>query len=67
MDDKNKKYDKIAYNSAYNARNYHSLQVRIRESEYQEITEYCEKNGISKNKLFVDSVIYCIENNIKFE
>lgn len=66
MDDKNKKYDKIAYNQAYNARNYHKISVNIRDSEYEEITEYCKENGISKNKLFVDSVIYCIENNIKF-
>lgn len=67
MDDKNKKYDKIAYNKTYNARNYHSLQVRFRDSEYAEITEYCEINGISKNKLFVDSVMYCINHNIKFK
>ena len=67
MNDKNKKYNKIAYNAAYNARNYHKITINCREAEYQEITEYCEKNGISKNKMFVDSVLYCINHGIKFE
>lgn len=67
MDDKNKKYDKIAYNQAYNASNYHDLKVRLRDREYAEITEYCKKIGISKNKLFIDSVLYCINHGIKFE
>lgn len=67
MDKSSEKYDKIKYNANYNARNYHSIQVRCRDSEYEQITEYCEENGISKNKMFIESILYCIENGIKFE
>gem|GEM_PF-6907328 len=67
MEDKRKKYDKVSYNKEYDARNYHSIHVRCRDSEYEQIMEYCEENGISKNKMFIESILYCIENGIKFE
>ena len=67
MDKSSAKYDKVKYNAAYNARNYHELKVRCRDSEYEQIMEYCEETGISRNKLFLEAVLYCIENGIKFE
>lgn len=67
VDKSSKKYDKVTYNREYNARNYHKITVTCRDSEYAQITEYCEENDISKNKMFIESILYCIENGIKFE
>ena len=48
----------------YYAKNYKNLQVSVKISDYNDIDEYCKKNNISKANLIVNSVKYCIENNI---
>ena len=48
----------------YHEKKYKTFSVNAKLDEYKMIAEYCEKNGISKNSLVLNSVKYCIENNI---
>lgn len=50
----------------YHAKTYKNLQVSVKISDYNEIDEYCKKNDISKAAMIVNSVKYCMENNIIF-
>ncbi len=48
----------------YNAKTYKTFTVNAKIAEYEKITEYCEKNDISKAQLIIKSVMYIIDNNI---
>ena len=68
MENNNKKNSaaKIAANGRYRAKNYKQFSVDIKKEDYNFIDEYCKNNNISKAKLCVSAIKYCIENNIKF-
>ena len=51
-------------NRKYAAKTYKNLQVSVKISDYNEIDEYCKKNDISKATMIVNSVKYCMKNNI---
>lgn len=48
----------------YHDKKYRTFSVNAKVDEYEMIAKYCEKNGISKNALLLNSARYCIENNI---
>lgn len=48
----------------YNAKTYKTFSVNAKFDEYEMITDYCARNGISKNALLLGSVKYIISNNI---
>ena len=48
----------------YHEKTYKAFTVNAKISEYDKITAYCEKNGISKAQLLLKAAKYCIDNNI---
>lgn len=61
MDDNNKVKKMTRYT---NARIYYEkLYIRMSEPEYKAITEYCERNNISKSCFMAGAVRYYIEHN----
>ena len=50
----------------YNKANYKQLKANIKPEDYKLIDEFCKNNDISKASMIVNSVKYCIENNIDF-
>lgn len=55
---------RIRANNKYNAKTYKAFTVNAKFDEYDKITDYCEKHGISKAQLLLKSAMYCIDNNI---
>ena len=47
----------------YHAKTYKSFTVNAKISEYEIISNYCEKTGISKNQLMIKSCMEWIENH----
>lgn len=58
---------KIAANKKYHDKTYKRFSADIKIEDYNFIDEYCKSNNISKAKLCVSAIKYCIDNNIKFE
>ena len=54
----------IEATNRYNAKNYKQLKVNVRFNDYDFIDNYCKTNNISKASLVLNSVKYCINNNI---
>ena len=48
----------------YNAKTYKAFTVNAKIAEYEKISEYCEKNDVSKAQLLLRSALYCIDNDI---
>lgn len=48
----------------YCEKTYKAFTVNAKIAEYEKISEYCDKNGISKAQLLLRSALYCIENDI---
>lgn len=59
-----KKFDKNAYNTAYNKNNYKQLKVEVKPTIYIMIDDYCKNKGISKATLITRACKYIIDNNI---
>ena len=55
---------RIRANKKYNAKTYKRLGADIKITDYNMIDSYCKDNNISKAKVIVNSIKYCIENNI---
>ncbi|MDE7293729.1 MAG: hypothetical protein K2N72_04815 [Oscillospiraceae bacterium] len=55
---------KIRANNKYNAKTYKAFTVNAKIAEYQKITDYCNKTGISKAQLLLRAAEYVIDNNI---
>lgn len=51
----------------YAAKTYKNLQVSVKISDYDEIDKYCKDKDISKASMIINSVKYCMENNIDFK
>lgn len=51
----------------YHDKTYKNLQVSVKIADYNDIDEYCKRKNISKANMIVNSVKYCMENNIEFE
>ncbi len=63
MNDKNSDKRKTRYT---NARLYYEkLYIRMSKSEYEAITEYCERNNISKSCFMAGAVNYYIDHKKK--
>lgn len=63
-DRKMKKFDKNAYNMAYNKSNYKQLKVEVKPTIYTMIDDYCKQNQISKATLITRACKYIIDNDI---
>ncbi len=48
----------------YCDKTYKAFTVNAKIAEYEKISEYCEKNDISKAQLLLRSALYCIDNDI---
>lgn len=48
----------------YHAKTYKTFSVNAKFDEYDKITEYCTRKGISKNALLLRSASYVIDNDI---
>lgn len=59
-----KKFDKNAYNMAYNKANYKQLKVEVKHDIYYIIDSYCKDNNVSKATLIARACKYIIDNNI---
>lgn len=51
----------------YKEGKYKKFSADIKIEDYNYIDEYCKSNNISKAKLCVSAIKYCIDHNIKFE
>ena len=58
------KFDKTVYNNAYNKAHYTNCSLRIKPEISAKIDDYCAKNSISKNQLFVRAALYIIDQNV---
>lgn len=58
---------RIRANKKYNAKTYKTFTVNAKFAEYDKISEYCEKNGMSKAQLLLRAADYCIDNNINLK
>ena len=63
-DRKMKKFDKNAYNMAYNKSNYRQLKVEVKPTIYIMIDEYCKTKGMSKAMFIARACKYIIDNEI---
>ncbi len=54
----------IKASNKYNKANYKQLKANVKPDDYEAIDNYCKNNGISKAALIINSIKYCIENNI---
>ncbi|MDE6593029.1 MAG: hypothetical protein K2K57_08200 [Oscillospiraceae bacterium] len=54
----------IKASKKYNAKTYKAFTVNAKIAEYQKITDYCNKTGISKAQLLLRSAEYVIDNDI---
>ncbi len=54
----------IKASNKYNKANYKQLKANIKPEDYKLIDDFCKDNNISKAAMIVNSVKYCIENNI---
>ena len=59
-----KKYDKVAYNTAYNKENYRDLKLHLKPDIYEKITAYCADMGISRTNLLTRAALYVIDNDM---
>ncbi len=55
----------IEASKRYHAKTYKRFSADIKIEDYNFIDEYCKNNNISKAKLCVNAIKYCIDNNIK--
>ncbi len=55
---------KIKANARYNKKTYKQLKANVKFADYDMIEDYCNNNNISKAKLIINSIKYCINNNI---
>ena len=46
----------------YCDKTYKAFTVNAKIAEYEKISEYCEKNGVSKAQLLLRSALYCIRS-----
>lgn len=51
-------------NKKYHDKTYRTFTVNAKIAEYEKISEYCDKNDISKAQLLLRSALYCIDNDI---
>lgn len=61
---KMKKFDKNAYNTAYNKTNYKQLKIEVKHDIYYIIDSYCKNNNISKATFITRACKYIIDNEI---
>ena len=54
-------------NKKYNAKTYKTFTVNAKFAEYDIITDYCQKKGISKAQLLLRSAMYVIDNDIELQ
>lgn len=59
-----KKFDKNAYNTAYNKTNYKQLKVEVKPHIYIMIDDYCKQNNLSKAMFITRACKYIIDNGI---
>lgn len=59
-----RKFDKNAYNTAYNKANYKQLKIEVKPYIYTMIDNYCKDKGISKAMFIARACKHCIDNNI---
>ena len=65
MDKLDNMHKKAIYNREYNKKAYAQLNCRIKKSDKEYITNYCNNHhNISLAKFIVSACKYCIDNNI---
>ncbi len=57
-------FDPVKYKNEFNKKNYKQLKADIKPDDYALIDSYSKEHHISKARLIVDSVKYCIENKV---
>ena len=58
-----RKFDKNAYNTAYNKANYKQLKIEVKPTIYIMIDDYCKIKGISKATFITRACKYIIKQN----
>ncbi len=54
----------IRASKKYNEKTYKTFTVNAKFDEYDKITDYCEKNNLSKAQMLLRAARYCIDHNI---
>ena len=62
---KENKFNQKEYINTYDKQNYTKCIVRLKPEESDKINAFLAENSISKNRLFIDAVLYIIDNNIE--
>lgn len=58
------KFNKIAYNSAYNKENYKRISIDIKKDDAEKIINFCKDMNISQTKFLVKCSKYVIDNDL---
>ena len=61
----NKSFDKKVYDAHYIKSHYTDCKVRLKPEESAKIEAYLASHQGSKNRLFIDSVMYVIDNDVQ--
>lgn len=64
QENETKKFDKIAYNSTYNKKNYKKMSVDLRPEVIYKINNFCKDMNISKAKFVQLACLYVIDNDL---
>ena len=64
MSEKKNSDARIRANNKYNAKTYKTFTVNAKIPDYELISDFCSKHGISKAHLLINSAKYCIEHEI---
>ena len=57
-------FNETAYKNAYAKEKYTSCKLMIKPEELQEIEEYRQILGLSKNAFFIKCALYCAQNDV---
>lgn len=57
-------FNPTKYKNEFNKKNYKQLKADIKPDDYNLIDTYSKKHNISKARLIVESIKYCIKNGI---
>lgn len=58
------KFNKTAYNNAYNKEKYKNIALRCKPSDYETIEQFCQDLQISKNKFMINCALYIINHDM---
>lgn len=63
--ERDKNFNRNEYNKEYRKEHYTQIVIRPKKEIADIINNYCTDNNINRSQFIINSIIYCIDNNIK--